>query len=49
VAQEYERRFAVWLDNLDFVHSHNQRGGSYWVSAPSACKLYQPLALGAVC
>jgi len=28
----------VWLDNLDFVHSHNQRGGSYWVRAPNACK-----------
>jgi len=37
----------VWLDNLDFVHSHNQRGGSYWVRAPNACKLYHPFALGA--
>ncbi|KAK9843554.1 hypothetical protein WJX81_008640 [Elliptochloris bilobata] len=29
--QEYERRFGVWLDNLNFVHAHNQRGGSYWL------------------
>ena len=40
--QEYERRFGVWLDNLDFVHSHNQRGGSYWVRAASVCVLEEP-------
>ena len=33
----------MWLDNLDFVHSHNQRGGSYWVRAGSL-----PLIKGAL-
>lgn len=32
VSQEYEHRFGVWLDNLDFVRAHNERSESYWVS-----------------
>ena len=33
--QEYQRRFAVWLDNVDFVHHHNtQRNSSFWVRGP---------------
>ena len=29
--QEYERRFSVWLDNLNFVHAHNERESSFKV------------------
>lgn len=30
-AQEYERRFLVWLDNLKFVLDYNARHTSHWV------------------
>lgn len=29
--QEYERRFSVWLDNLEFVHSHNEKESTFKV------------------
>jgi hypothetical protein len=30
--QEVEHRFAVWLENLEYVVQHNEREGtSYWV------------------
>jgi hypothetical protein len=33
--QEYERRFNIWLDNLEYVVSYNARHTSHWV-----CYLY---------
>ena len=30
--QEYARRFAIWLDNVEFIHSFNEEGKSFWVS-----------------
>lgn len=30
--QEYAHRFAIWLDNLEFIHSSNKEGKSFWVS-----------------
>ncbi len=29
--QEYERKFSVWLDNLEFVHSHNEKDSTFKV------------------
>jgi hypothetical protein len=30
--QELERRFAAWVENLDYVYEHNLKPGvSYWV------------------
>lgn len=33
--QEYERRFRVWLDNLEYAHSHNEKPTSFRVSCSS--------------
>jgi hypothetical protein len=33
--QEYERRFNIWLDNLEYAVSYNARHTSHWV-----CYLY---------
>lgn len=33
--QEFEHRFAIWLDNLEFVHEYNQRHTSHWVRSLS--------------
>ena len=30
--QEYAHRFAIWLDNVEFIHSFNEEGKSFWVS-----------------
>ena len=31
--QEYEHRFAVWLDNLKFIIEYNSKVTSHWVRA----------------
>ncbi len=31
-SQGLERRFAAWVDNLDYVHAYNARTSSHWVS-----------------
>jgi len=33
--QEYEHRFGVWLENLEYVIAHNARGASYWLGMTS--------------
>ena len=33
--QEYAHRFAIWLDNVEFIHSFNEEGKSFWVSLKS--------------
>ena len=33
--QEYERRFKVWVDNLEYAHAHNEQEKSYWVRSCS--------------
>ncbi len=30
--QEYERRFEIWADNLDFIESYNSDDKTHWVS-----------------
>ena len=30
--QEYEHRFAVWLDNLEYIVKYNAEHASHWVS-----------------
>lgn len=30
-AEEFERRFEIWLDNLEFILGHNERSDSYWL------------------
>ena len=29
--QEYERRFLVWLDNMEYAHTHNEKQSSFKV------------------
>ena len=29
--QEYERRFLVWLDNMEFAHAHNEKQSNFKV------------------
>ena len=29
--QEYERRFLVWLDNMEYAHAHNEKQSSFKV------------------
>ena len=29
--QEYERRYNVWLQNLDFIDEYNQQHTTHWV------------------
>ena len=36
-AQEYEHRFAVWLDNLDYIVEYNAEHTSHWVSLCLLC------------
>lgn len=49
-AQEYEHRFSVWLDNLEYVIAHNARGASYWLGMTPLADLthqeYKARALG---
>ena len=52
-AQEYERRFEAWLDNLKFVHDYNQRHASHWVrwgpvATEISTKQCQPASLPAL-
>ena len=37
--QEYERRFSVWLDNLEYAHAHNEQQKSYWVGGEPVSSL----------
>ena len=30
--QEYERRFEIWVDNLNFIESYNSEDKTHWVS-----------------
>ncbi len=30
--QEYERRFEIWADTLDFIESYNSDDKTHWVS-----------------
>lgn len=39
--QEYEHRFAVWLDNLEYVIQHNAKGASYWLGMSPLSDLTQ--------
>jgi len=36
-AQEYEHRFAVWLDNLDYIVEYNAEHTSHWVRPLRIC------------
>ena len=36
VLQEYERRFLVWLDNMEYAHAHNEKESSFKVHHPFA-------------
>ena len=48
-AQEYEHRFGVWLDNLEYVIAHNARGASYWLGmTPLADLTHQEYTAGAL-
>ena len=31
IVQEYERRFLVWLDNMEYAHAHNEKQSSFKV------------------
>lgn len=33
---EHARRYAIWLDNLDYVESYNSRHSTHWVRLPVA-------------
>ena len=37
--QEYERRFAIWADNLNYIISYNAEHTSHWVRDALACFL----------
>ncbi|CAL8467277.1 g6814 [Coccomyxa elongata] len=48
--EEYERRFSVWLDNLNFVHAHNEKESSFKLGLTNFADLthdeYRQHALG---
>ena len=31
LVQEYERRFLVWVDNMEYAHAHNEKQSSFKV------------------
>lgn len=35
LAQEYEHRFKVWLDNLEFIVEYNAKHATHWVRLQS--------------
>lgn len=38
-AEDLERRFAAWLDNVDYVHAYNARSTSHWLGLTSLADL----------
>lgn len=38
--QEYERRFLVWLDNMEYAHAHNQKQSSFKVGPQLVSKYH---------